>query len=310
MSGKSDRLGFLSALLEQRQLVLLLTPMLLYFVVFHYIPMIGHMLAFVEYRYDTGIFRSPFIGLKNFEYLWKSGKLASLTWNTVFFNFIFLVVNRASQVALAVMITETGLKAFRKISVSLIFLPFFVSYIIVGAIAYSFFNFEHGLLNSFLAGAGLSPVDIYGSPNLWLVIIPFFHWWKWVGYGTIIFVAAISSIPSEQYESATIDGAGVVQRIRYITIPFLMPSIVTLTLLNIGQIFRGQFELFYQLIGRNALLFDRTDVIDTYVFRSLIANFDPGQAAAANFYQSVLSLVTVLAVNALVQRWRREYALF
>ena len=297
-------------MLENRQLLLLLTPMLFYFIVFHYIPMIGHVLAFVDYRYDTGIFNSPFIGLKNFEYLFQSGKLASLTWNTVLFNSIFIVVNRISQVALAVMITEIGGKTFRKVSVSLIFLPFFVSYVIIGAIAYSIFNFEHGLLNSLLTDMGFSRIDVYGMPDLWLVIIPVFHWWKWLGYGTIIFVAAISSIPPEQYESAIIDGAGVITRIRYITIPFLMPSIVTLTLLNVGQIFRGQFELFYQLIGRNALLFDRTDVIDTYVFRSLIANFDPGQAAAANFYQSVLSLITILLVNALVRRYQREYALF
>ena len=178
MKPLSRKNNILTEVKNHYQLFILLLPMLLYFIIFHYLPMIGHTLAFVEYRYDTGIFGSPFIGLKNFEYLFTSGKLASITWNTLRFNTIFLVLNRVVQVTLAIIICELSSKIFRKISVSLIFLLFFISYVIIGTIAYNLFNFEHGLLNTIITSIGLNKVDIYANKEIWIIILPLFNLWK------------------------------------------------------------------------------------------------------------------------------------
>ncbi len=310
MLSHSQARGMLFELKKNNQLFILLLPVILYYLTFRYVPMIGHLLAFVDYRYDTGFFRSPFIGLKNFEYLFTSGKLGSITWNTFLFNSIFIVMDHTTMIALAIIICELRNKLFRKISVSLIFLPFFVSYVLLGAFVYNLLNYEMGLLNTTLKSFGMQPVDVYSNPDPWLYLMPIFHWWKTVGYGMIIYIAAISSIPPELYESANIDGANVFQRIRYITMPHIVPTMIILILLYIGRIFRGQFELFYQIVGQNPLLFDRTDVIDTYVFRSILINFDPGQAAAANLYQSILGFVTIMTANGLIRRYRSEYALY
>ncbi len=192
----------------------------------------------------------------------------------------------------------------------LMLLPHFVSYVIVGAIAYNIFNPKIGAMNTLLTSLGMQPLDLYTMPEAWPPILIIFNLWKGLGYGTIVYLAAIMGIDREIYQAAKIDGCNIFEEIRHITVPLLKPTFIMLVLFNLGGIMRGQFELFYQLIGNNGILFKTTDVIDTYIFRSLSTNFNVGYSTAAGLYQSVFGLVTVLLVNKLVKRVNPENALF
>lgn len=302
--------GLLSELKRNKQLFVMLVPALLIVVVFNYLPMSGLLLAFKNYQYNLGIFDSPWAGLENFNYFFASGTGLQVTWNTIYFNVINLVTSQLLAIVIAIVFNEMRAKHFKKVSQSIIFLPYFVSWIIVGAFVYNIFNFESGTMNSTLRGLGMEPVDMYGSPDVWVYVIVFFNSWKWVGYNSIIYIAAISGIDQECYEAADIDGANVWQKIQRITIPSIMPTIIIILLLNVGRILRGDFQMYYQIIGNNGQLFNATDVIDTFVFRSLITTGDIGMTAAATFYQSVFCFITIWAVNALVKRNHKEYALF
>ena len=290
--------------------MLMALPAILWFIVFAYLPMGGLVLAFKTFNYNDGIFGSPWSGLENFRFLYQSGTLLRLTVNTILFNMAFLITSIVLQITAAVFLSEMAGKWFKKIAQSVMFLPYFVSYVLLAALIYNLFNYENGVLNSLLASLNLPRIDIYGTPSLWKYILVFFYNWKWVGYGMVVYLAAIMAISQEYYEAARIDGAGMLQKIRYITLPMMMPTIMVIFLLNVGQIMRGQFELFYQIVGDNGMLFEATDIIDTYVFRSLVKSFDIGMGSAAGLYQSAFGLVLVLAVNALVKWRNKDYSLF
>ena len=179
-----------------------------------------------------------------------------------------------------------------------------------GAIAYNLFNFDVGTLNTLLVGLGMERIDIYNTPAYWPFILVLVSAWKALGYGTIMYLAAITSIDTEMYEAAEIDGANIFQRITRITVPNLMPTVIILVLLAIGNIFRGDFGMFYNMVGNNGLLFSSTDVIDTFVFRSLITSNEIGMSAAAGFYQSLLGFITIMLANYAVRKYDKDHALF
>jgi ABC-type polysaccharide transport system permease subunit len=208
------------------------------------------------------------------------------------------------------LVAEVAGRVYKKVCHTLMFLPYFISWVTASALMYNFFNYEFGLVNTILRSLGKEALDIYSEPAYWYFILPFLHVWKWVGFGSILYLASIMSIDQEQYESATIDGANSFQKIKYITIPSIVPTMVILLLLNLGQIFRGQFDMFYQLIGNNGLLMDATDIIDTYVYRLLMVSFDMGLGTAAGLSQSFFGLLVVLGVNGLIRKVNPEYALF
>jgi putative aldouronate transport system permease protein len=288
----------------------MLLPAVLIVLVFNYIPMSGLILAFKNYQYNLGIFDSPWAGLENFNYFFASGTGWQVTWNTISFNVINLLTSQLIAIIIAIVLNEMRAKYFKKVTQSVIFLPYFVSWIIVGAFVYNIFNYETGTMNSTLKSLGMEPVDMYGTPDAWVYVIVFFNSWKWVGYNSIIYIAAISGIDQECYEAAAIDGANVLQKIGRITIPSIMPTIIVILLLNVGRILRGDFQMYYQIIGNNGQLFNATDVIDTFVFRSLVTTGDIGMTAAATFYQSVFCFITIWVVNWAVKRNHKEYALF
>jgi len=304
------RHSFRKRVFTHRTLLLMLLPAALHVILFSYLPMGGVVLAFKQFQYTLGIWGSPWVGFENFRYFFQSGEAFQVTRNTVLYNLAFIGIVTAAQITAAVFLSEIGSKFFKKLTQSVMFLPFFISWVIVGSIVYNIFNFEHGLLNSVLAWFGAAPVNVYGEPGVWKYLIVFFKLWKELGYGTVIYLAAIISIDSEMYDAGKIDGANMFQRIRYIMIPSIMPVIVILFLLSVGQVFRGDFGLFYQLIGDNGALFAQTDVIDTFVFRSLLRSSEIGMAAAAGFYQSVMCFATILLVNFTVKRVKDDYALF
>ncbi len=187
---------------------------------------------------------------------------------------------------------------------------YFISWIIVGVFAYNIFNYESGLLNGALKALGAKPVNVYAEPSLWWLIIPSYNAWKWVGYTSVIYIAAITGIDPECYESADIDGANIFQKTFYITLPSIRTTIIIMLLLSIGRILRGDFQMFYQLVGNNGQLFSATDVIDTFVFRSLVTGGDLSMSSAATFYQSVLCFLIIVLVNGVVRRVDPDSALF
>lgn len=302
--------GFFSDLKKYRALLLMLTPAVLFFLLFAYIPMAGIVLAFKQFNYQGGIFGSPWNGLENFRFFLESGDAWRVTRNTALYNIAFIIINNLLQIVTAILLFEVAGKWFRKVTQTVLFLPYFISWVVVGAIAYNLFNYDVGTLNVMLKSIGLGPIDIYNNAAYWPLILIVVSAWKALGYGSIMYLAAITSIDTEMYEAAEIDGANIFQRIIKITIPNLMPTVIILFLLAIGNIFRGDFGMFYNMVGNNGLLFSSTDVIDTYVFRSLTASNEIGMSAAAGFYQSILGFATILLANYAVRKYDKDRALF
>lgn len=294
-------------------LFLMIMPAVIFVFIMSYVPMSGLVLAFKDYRYNLGVFASPWAklhGFYNFKFLFGSGKGWIITRNTILYNVAMLFMSQAIGMVLAVCISEMYSRVYKRVVQSLVFLPYFVSWIIVGAFVQNIFNYETGVLNNTLTSLGMNPVNMYAIPVAWIFIIIFFHSWKSAGYNSILYIAAITNLDAECYEAADIDGANIWQRIWHITLPCLKPTVITILLLNLGGILRGDFGMFYNIIGNNGPLFDYTDVIDTYVFRSLASGQNMGMTAAAAFYQSIVCFVIINTVNAIVKRVEKDYALF
>ncbi|MBW7457062.1 ABC transporter permease [Paenibacillus sepulcri] len=305
-----NRQTFWGDVIKYRTLLLMLLPAVLFFILFAYVPMAGIVLAFKQFNYDGGIFGSPWNGLDNFKFFFDSGDAWRVTRNTALYNIAFILVNNVLQICAAILLFEAVGKWFRKLMQTALFLPYFISWVVVGAIAYNLFNFDVGTVNVLLKGLGMEPVDIYNTSAYWPVILVAVSAWKTLGYGSVMYLAAITSIDTEMYEAAEIDGANIFQRIVKITVPNLYPTLIILVLLAIGNIFRGDFGMFYNMVGNNGLLFSSTDVIDTFVFRSLTTSNEIGMSAAAGFYQSVLGFGTIMLANYAVRKYDGDRALF
>ncbi len=307
------RKGLQNLLFDLRKhwvLWLMVLPVIAYTIIFSYIPMPGIILAFKRFNYRDGIFGSPWAGWDNFKFLIKGGILWRITKNTILYNLVFIIADTVCQIAMAIMLNQIIHKKFKKISQSMMFLPYFISWVLVQSIAYGVFSYEYGLLNNILRSLGMEPINIYATPDSWPPLLTFFHEWKGIGYGTVIYLAAITGIGTDLYEAATLDGAAKWQQIRYITLPLLKPTAITLLLFNVGKILKGQFDLFFQLVGTNGILFEKTDIIDTYVFRTITTNFNPGYSTAAGLYQSLFGFILIMTVNTLLRKFKPEYALF
>lgn len=307
---KSKNSKFITEIKRNKVLLIMLLPAFIYFLMFSYIPMGGTVLAFKNYNFRDGIFGSPFVGLDNFKYFFISGQAFEVTRNTILYNLGFIIVNTTLQMGMAILISEVSKKYFKKITQTAMFLPYFISWVVVGVIAYNLLNVENGTINSVLAKLGFEKINFYATTYAWPIILIFASAWKNVGYGTVLYLAAIMGIDSEIYEAAKIDGANIFQRIFKVTIPCLVPTMIILTLLAIGNIFRGDFQMFYQLVGNNGPLFKITDVIDTFTFRSLVQSGEVGMSAATGLYQSVFCFMTIMITNYLVKRYDSDNSLF
>ncbi|RCX21559.1 putative aldouronate transport system permease protein [Fontibacillus phaseoli] len=290
----------------------MLIPMVVFFIFFSYLPMFGLYYAFIDYDFSKGL-TSPFIGLKNFEFLFHGG-MESIIWkitkNTVLYNVAFIILNNFFQIAVAILLKELTYKKFVKTTQTLMFMPYFVSMVIVSSIVYNLFNFDYGVVNGVISFLGFEKFDFYATPQVWPFIIVGIEIWKGLGYGSVIYLASIMGIDESVYEAAYVDGATKWQRILHITLPLLKPTIIVLVLFALGGIMRGQFDLFWNVVGQNGLLLNATDIIDTYVYRSLTVNFSIGLGSAAGLYQSVFGLVLILTVNAIVKKVDKDNALF
>lgn len=305
-----NRHGFWGDVVKYRTILLMLSPAVVFYLLFSYVPMVGIILAFKHFDYAGGVFGSPWNGLDNIRFFFESGDAWRVTRNTALYNIAFIVVNNVLQIFAAILLFEVGGKWFRKITQSILFLPYFISWVVVGSIAYNFLNYDIGTVNVLLKAIGMEQIDIFNTPAYWPYILVIVSAWKLLGYGTVMYLAAITGIDTEMYEAAEIDGANIFQRIMKVTIPNLYPMVIILVLLAVGNIFRGDFGMFYNLVGNNGVLFSATDVIDTYVFRSLITTNEIGMSAAAGVYQSVLGFTTIMLVNYMVRRYDKDRALF
>ena len=291
-------------------LLLMLLPAVLYTLVFHYLPMSGLVLSFKQFNYVDGVFGSPWNGLDNFRFLLISGKLGTLTSATLLFNFGFIVVNTFLEVLIAVFLNEITCKWFKKSFQSFIFLPYFISWVVAAAIVQALLSYEYGAINKILEIVSGNKININTTASVWPTLLVTLSAWKSVGYGSVVYLSAITGIDPGLYEAAELDGANKWQQIRYVTLPALLSTVIIMVLLAVGRIFRGDFGMFYQLIGNNGVLLRKTDILDTYIYRSMLGNSNLGMTAAAGFYQSVLCFVTIMAVNALVKWIEPDYSLF
>ena len=302
--------GFLTELKRNAVLFVFLVPCFVYFLINCYLPMIGVYFAFTQFNFRDGLFASPFVGFKNFEFLFKAD-LWHLTKNTILYNLVFIGVGNVLQILFAILVSRTVSAWFKKTSQTLIFMPYFVSYVILKVLVYNIFEFDFGLINSTLAGWGLDRIDFYNNPSYWPLMITIFYLWKNLGYGMVIYLASIMGISDEYYDAAKVDGANVFQQIRYITLPLLKPTFIIMLLYALGSIMKGQFELFYQIIGNNGVLFNATDIFDTYVYRITTTQpLNMGLGTAAGLYQSAFGLTIVMLANFMIKRKNPEYALF
>ncbi|MFD1953570.1 ABC transporter permease [Paenibacillus thailandensis] len=286
-------------------------PAIVFFIIFAYLPMPGLYLAFIQYNYSDGIFRSPFVGFDNFRFLVMNGDLWRLTFNTVAYNVVFIVLGNVLQIFVAILLNEIRKKWFKKISQTIMFLPHFISAVLIGLIAYNILSYDYGYLNSVLESLGMEPVKVYSNPNVWPIIIVLTYLWQSTGYGSIVYFAAIMGLDSEIIEASEIDGANAFQRIIYILLPWLKPTFIILVLFSLGGILKGNFGLFYNLVGaNNTALYGTTDIIETYVFRSLMTNFNFSIGSAVSLYQSVFGFVIVLTANWMVRKVSPDNSLF
>jgi len=290
---------------ENWTLLLLALPGIVFFLLFHYLPMFGIVVAFQDYNVKTG-FLSPWIGLANFKLLWESPVLVRIVRNTILLNTLFITAGTISSVLIALLLNEVRSKIFKASSQLIMFLPFFMSWAIVSMILYGLFDYNVGSINRLFTELGLDRIAFTSNPNFWPFILTGVRVWKFTGSDCIIYLAVLVSIDPQLYESAAIDGAGRLARMRYISLPSLIPTIIILTLLAIGRIFYGDYGMLYALIGQNPLLYETTDVIDTYILRALKTNTSFGMSAAVGLSQSFLGFIFVLGSNLLVRWWSHQ----
>ena len=296
---------------NSRILLLMCLPAIIFFIVFNYCPLPGIRIAFTNYNFRDGIFGSPFVGLDNFEFLISSGELWMLTRNTILYNLVFIVVGNIFQIVIALMLNEIRCKMFKKVSQTLMFLPYFISAVLIGAIAFNILNFDTGALNALLRETGGDPIQIYSKAGLWPFIITFCNMWQQTGYGSVVYFAAICGIDASMVEAAEVDGATSWQRIRYIILPSLKGTFIILLLFALGGIMKGNFGLFWNLTGgANSQLFPTTDIIETFVYRTMTTQNNFATSSAVGLYQSIFGFILVMFSNWVVKRIDPDYALF
>ena len=300
-----------NALKEYWPLYLMMLPALLYLLINNYIPMAGMVIAFKKLNFAKGIWASPWAGLKNFKFLFASKDAWIITRNTLLYNVAFILVNMVVGIAIAILITEVRNTKLKKVYQSAILLPFLMSMVILSYIVYALLSAENGLVNnSILPLFHIDPIQWYQKPKYWPAILIIANCWKGVGYGCLIYIASLIGIDPSFYEAARLDGASKWQEITKITLPSLVPTIITLLLLSIGRIFYSDFGLFYQVPMNSGVLVSTTNVIDTYVYRALIEQGNISMSSAAGVYQSLVGFCVVMLSNWIVRKVDKDQALF
>lgn len=296
-------------------LFVMLLPGLVILLVNNYMPMFGVIIAFKRYRFFgtfwSSLMQSDWVGFKNFEFFFNTPYAFQITRNTLLYNLAFVILDLIVPVALAIALNELRKRTLGKVYQSFMFLPYFLSWIIVSYLAFSLLSVDKGFINKgILAGMGLEGIDWYFEPLYWPFILTIFHMWKYTGYNIVVYLASITAIDSEYYEAAAIDGATKWAQIKHITLPMLQPIMIIMALLAVGRIFNADFGLFFNVPRNSGQLYPVTNVIDTYVYNSMVNTHNMGMTAAAGLYQAVFGCITVFVANFVVRKIDQERALF
>ena len=300
---------------SDRQLYsLALIPVLIVFV-FRYMPMGGLIIAFKNYKFSRGIFGSEWVGLANFEIFFKSNVFVQLVRNTLFNNILFILFGTAASLLVAILLFEVKRRSATKVFQTLMITPYFMSWVIVAYMAYAILNPSYGYLNQLLALLGIQGPDWYSKPNAWPGILTVTYVWKNVGMDSVVYYAALMGLDTSLFEAAEVDGANKLQRTLHVVLPSMLSLISILTILKIGNIFRADFGLFYTVTqdGASGNLYQTTNVIDTYIFRTFRENAagnSYGLTTAVGLLQSVVGMVTVLLTNWGAKKIDPDIALF
>jgi putative aldouronate transport system permease protein len=302
---------FLRNVIKYRALLLILTPPVLFLLINNYIPMFGVVMAFLDIDYSLGILHSPWVGFKNFHYLFATRDAYVITRNTLGYNFAFIVLNVVIPVSIAIALNELRSKFLSRLYQAIMLFPYFISMVVTSYLVLALLSHDNGFMNRVVLPLFHNdPVNWYDAPKYWPFIIIAINSWKTAGYTSVIYLASLAGIDPQYYEAIAIDGGGKWAQIRYISLPMLVPIIIVMTLLGIGKIFSSDFGLFYQVPLQSGSLFPVTNVIDTYVYRALMRTNDLGMATAAGFYQAVVGLILVVVTNTVVRRVSPENSLF
>jgi putative aldouronate transport system permease protein len=286
-------------------------PTIVWLILFCYLPMSGLVLAFEKYKVSDGIFRSEFIGLKNFEYLFTTTDAWVITRNTILYNIAFILLNLILSVVIALILNELRSRHAGKAFQTVYMMPYFLSWAVVSILVTAFLDYDNGFVNKIFQMMGeTGKTDWYKVKEIWPPLLIFINAWKGVGYQTVLFIAVISGIPNDYYEAAVLDGATRFQQAWYITLPQLRMIIAISLIMSFGSIFRGDFGLFYTVTKNSGALYSVTDVIDTYIYRGLINLGNTGMSAAAGLYQSVVGFIAILVANKVVSKVDPDSAMF
>ena len=303
--GSGTRGTFLAEVYRHREYLLLLLPALVIFVLFRYIPMAGIVIAFKKYTIAGGLFGSPWVGFTYFERLFDSEKFYQVLWNSIRISFLKIAIGFPGPIIFALLLNEVRQVAWKKSFQTISYLPHFVSWVVVGGIVRDVLS-VHGVVNGIIGFFGAEPRLFLQEMHSFLPIVITSMIWKNIGWGSIIYLAAITSIDPDLYEAAEIDGAGRVRRMWHITLPSITHVIIILFLLRIGNILEAGFDQIFNLY--NPLVYDVADIIDTYVYREGISGFQYSLTAAASLFQNVVGLMLLLLVNVVTRRMQADYS--
>lgn len=291
-------------------LTLMALPGILFFFINNYLPLFGTFIAFKKIDYRKGLWGSDWVGFNNFKYLFSTKDMWIITRNTVLYNLAFIVLGIAFSVFLAIMLNEISGKIAPKFYQTSIIIPAMVSTAIVGYCVFAFLSPTSGILTKMLEKLGMGKINWYLDPKPWPIILVLVYLWKNCGYNSIVYLASIVGIDKSYYEAAALDGANRWQKIRFITLPMIKPTVITMTLMALGRIFYADFGLFYQVPMGSGVLAETTNVIDVYVYNALMQTGDISRSAAAGLYQTVVGFIIVLISNYTVKKVSEEQALF
>lgn len=289
---------------------LMALPGIIYLIINNYMPLVGLQIAFKRFNYGKGIWGSEWNGLDNFKFLFSSNSAERIIRNTLLYNIAFILLGIVVGVAVAVLLNEVRQKRALKTYQTGILLPYLMSMVIISYLAYVFLSTNTGVVNGLLRRLGGENINWYNSPQYWPVLLIFINLWKNLGFNMILYYSSIVGFSQDYYEAAELDGATKWQQISRITLPLLKPTIITLLILQLGQIFRSDFGLFYQVPMNQGALFEVTDTIDTFVYRALLKTPNIGMSSAAGFIQSVVGFAFILTANGVIRKLSPSDSLF
>jgi len=302
----------LKSLWRDRELIIMSLPAVILVVMFKILPWSGLQLAFKKFSYAKGIFGSPWVGLDNFKFLFLSGDtFIRITRNTVGYYVLFTAVGTVGAVALAIMLNEMIFKRSAKIMQSVMIMPTFISYVAITFIVNAFLDYRVGMINHAITSGGGEAIQFYIEAKYWPLILTIVRIWKNVGYSSVLYLSVLAGVDPEMYDAAAIDGANTFQKIRYITIPMLVPMISIRLLMSLGNIMESDTGLFYRVTKNTGALYPTTQVLDSYVLNAIMdtgGNFST--TAAVTFYQSIVGFAMTMVVNMIVRKKSPEHALF